>query len=169
MRATHEHCIAAGMNDFVTKPVSPDALLKTLSKWLGPRNGHEPALAKELVPTPAVGDKPCVFNRAIVLKRMMGDEELANRVIEAFLADVPRQIQALKNLLAQGDADGSGCLAHSIKGAAASVGGEFLTKVALRMEKSADAGDLGAVNESMAELEAQFLRLRETITEEEYA
>jgi HPt (histidine-containing phosphotransfer) domain-containing protein len=84
-------------------------------------------------------------------------------VIEAFLEDAPLQIQELKNLAMRGDIASSGRLAHSIRGAAANVGGERLRKVATEMEKAADSGNLDTVNNRMAELEAQFLLLSEAI------
>jgi HPt (histidine-containing phosphotransfer) domain-containing protein len=56
--------------------------------------------------------------------------------------------------------------AHSIKGAAANVGGERLRKVAAEMEKAAHDGELTAVIGRMAELRARFLELQEAIKQE---
>jgi HPt (histidine-containing phosphotransfer) domain-containing protein len=97
------------------------------------------------------------------MKRLEGDDELGRIVIEAFLEDAPRQIEELKKLARGGDAAGAGRLAHSIKGAAANVGGERMRQVAAEMEKAADGGNLDTVNSRMAELEAQFHRLLEAI------
>ena len=99
----------------------------------------------------------------------MGDHELEIRVTDVFLADLPRQIEILKELLEKGDCRGAGRQAHSIKGAAANVGGERLRRVALEMEKAAEDGALVAVKHRMAELETQFLRLKEAMAEDCYA
>jgi len=107
-----------------------------------------------------------VFDRAGLLERLMGDHELAERVLGVFCADVPRQIQALKESLEKGDAPVSQRHAHSIKGAAANVGGERLRAVAFEMEKAGADGDLGAAKGRMAELEAEFRRLCETVEEQ---
>ena len=103
-----------------------------------------------------------VYDRAAMLERMMGDEELAAMVLGVFLDDLPRQIALLKEMVAREEPD-CGRQAHAIKGAAANVGGERLTMVALGMEKAADRGDLSAVRASMASLEAEFAVLREMI------
>jgi CheY-like chemotaxis protein/HPt (histidine-containing phosphotransfer) domain-containing protein len=164
--SNRELCIEAGMNGFLTKPVSPEALREALEKWLGPGDGAIPAPAERLVPSTTRGGQTPVFDRAGVLEHLIGDSELVAAVMEVFLEDMPRQIQILKELLDAGDAVGAGRQAHSIKGAAADVGGERLREVALEMEKAFDAGDLSAAQACMAGLEAQFLLLRETINEE---
>ena len=94
----------------------------------------------------------------------MDDEDLARIVIEGFLEDIPRQIAGLKAYLEAGDAAGTERQAHTIKGAAANVGGERLREVAFEMEKAAKAEDLSAAARHMAELEAQFDRLRQAMT-----
>ncbi len=90
----------------------------------------------------------------------MGDEQLATEILNAFFQDTPRQIEELRVLLENGEAQACGRQAHSIKGAAANVGGERLRQVALEMEKAGDAGDLNAVAAGMDGLEASFLEFQ---------
>jgi CheY-like chemotaxis protein/HPt (histidine-containing phosphotransfer) domain-containing protein len=159
MASDREDCLQAGMSGFVPKPVSLEALREELERWLRPGGDTDSGKAQLSAPLPAGEEQAPVFNRAGVLQRMMGDEELAMAVITAFLDDMPHQIEDLKDLLRAGDATGSGRLAHSIKGAAANVGGERLRHAALEMEKAADAGNLDVAQAGMANLEAQFLLL----------
>ena len=116
-------------------------------------------------PPPAshiVADPP-VFDLSGVLERMMGDRELAWIVIEAFLLDAPGQIQQLQAFLGSGDVDGSTRQAHSIKGAAATVGAERLRKTAFDMEKAANAKNLHTVEEAMEGLQAQFVEFEAVV------
>ena len=97
-----------------------------------------------------------------MMARLMDDEDLARKVIEGFLDDIPKQIEVLKGCLEAGDAARAERQAHTIKGASANVGGEALRAVAFEMEKAAKAGDLEAVTARLPELENQFARLRKS-------
>jgi len=168
MQGDRERCMNAGMNDYITKPVSPQALAEALDKWL-PKEEKTPdsKLKTEERPHRVPSPKPQipVFDKADMMARLMDDEDLARMVVEGFLEDIPRQIATLKGYLETGDAAGAERQAHTIKGASANVGGERLMEVAFEMEKSAKAGDLNAVVEHMVELEAQFNLLNQAMLE----
>jgi len=93
----------------------------------------------------------------------MGDEDLAKEIMALSLDDIPRQIRALKDFVEAGDVPGIEYQAHTIKGASANVGGEALCEVAFEMEEAGKAGDLSTAKGRMAELEAQFDRLKEAM------
>jgi HPt (histidine-containing phosphotransfer) domain-containing protein len=139
------------MNDYVSKPVSPQALAEVLARWL-PKKNDESA--------------PVVFDRAAMLERLMNDEDLAQVVMESFLDDIPRQIEALRGYLDAWDAPGAERQAHTLRGASANVGGEALRALAFEMEKAGQAGDLGSVAACMDDLEREFVRLKEAMTKE---
>ncbi len=167
MQGDRERCLDAGMNDYVTKPVDPPVLTEALEKWL-PR---KTATKKEqpfgkLEDTPPVSDQEPeapVFDKAGMMARLMDDEDLARTVIEAFLDDLPKQIEALRGYLEMGDATSAERQAHTIKGASANLGGEALRAVAFEMEKAGKAGNLEYVMAHLPELETQFARLREAM------
>jgi HPt (histidine-containing phosphotransfer) domain-containing protein len=86
--------------------------------------------------------------------------------MEVFLDDLPRQIECMKDLVARRDAHGAGRQAHSIKGAAANVGGERMRRVAQEMEKAGDEGDLIGVVSRLGDLETEFRLLRDALERE---
>ena len=160
MRGDRERCLEAGMDDYISKPITADALADTLRKWL---SGEE---LRDNVPdaAPAV---PCaqemVFDRAAMISRLMGDEELACSVAEEFLEEFSPEIDALRNYLAQGDLESATRSAHSIKSGAASVCGARARAVAFEMEKAGRALDIEAMREKMEELVLEFNRLRDAM------
>jgi PAS domain S-box-containing protein len=166
MQRDRERCLGAGMNDFVTKPVSITTLREALGKWLPIPASPMPVTTGQLVPNGAAASVAPIFDRAGVLERVAGDHEIAQIAFDMFLDDTPRQIQVLKDLVSSGDAPGSARQAHSIRGACANVGGERLRHVATEMEMAADSRDLVPVSNLMPLLDAEFLFLRDAIRKE---
>ena len=107
-----------------------------------------------------------VFDRAGMMERLMDDEDLARKLTQAFLKDIPQRFDTLRECLNEGNVQGAERLTHLIKGASASVGGIVLTAVAFKMEKASRAGDLAAVRERVDELEFEFTRLKQVMEKE---
>jgi signal transduction histidine kinase/CheY-like chemotaxis protein/HPt (histidine-containing phosphotransfer) domain-containing protein len=163
MMSDRQLCLDAGMNDFVTKPISVAALRDTLERWLPGGDSVAPTPGSQFEACQDAQGMTVVFNPTSVLSRLEGDNALVQVVFDAFLEDVPRQIQALKNLVQCRDDAGSARQAHAIRGASANVGGEHLRGLADEMEKAADAGDWRLVVALMDELERQYGLLKDAI------
>jgi CheY-like chemotaxis protein len=166
MQGDREQCLAAGMNDYVSKPIAPRALDEALTRWLpqtaAPAADKTDAAREEIRPDAAESEVP-VFDLAAVMDRMMDDEELARKVIAGYLKDVPSQTLALRTYLNAGDQTGATRQVHSLKSASASVGGEAVRRLALEMEAAARAGDLGSVTAGVPALELEIARLTEAL------
>ena len=170
MQGDREQCLEAGMNDYVSKPVNPQALAEAVERWLprSPRlaRAGAPPAAPQTGPGPAEppGTDPVpVFNRADLLERLAGDEESVLEIVRDFLQDTPRLIRSLREAVESGDARAAERQAHSIKGAAATVGGAAFSLAAFEVEKAGQAGDLTALNTGLPELVEQFRRLEKAM------
>ncbi len=162
MQGDQEKCLAAGMNDYVSKPVSPQTLARVLEKWLNVE--EEAHLSKNTVTTQTsqTVEHP-VLDLPGLMERVMDDVTLAEQVLDGFPEDVLQRIQALQTFMEAGDCACVERQAHAINGASGIVGGEALRALAFEIEKAAKAGDLTIARSNEAELINQFNLLKEAI------
>jgi PAS domain S-box-containing protein len=166
MEGDKQKCIAAGMNDYMAKPISPHSLAEKLTLWL-PNLSHESVpmpQANSVKPTADLASLPSL-DRASLLDRLMGDETVADLILQGFVADIPQQITTLQTYLQAGDVQQATRQAHTIKGAAANVGAEALRVLALAMETAGRAGDLGSMRAYSDQLDPTFKHLQQAIAE----
>lgn len=104
-----------------------------------------------------------VFDMEALLNSTCDDDELAGQVVGVFLSDIPEQLDYLQKALDEDDAATAERVAHSIKGAAATVGGERLRAVAFECEKLGKAGDLDALRGMMAHLRETYGILQQVL------
>jgi PAS domain S-box-containing protein len=152
MQGDREQCLAAGMNDYLAKPVSAFDLATVVARWL--RTG-----VKSAAQPPSAADS-AAFDPRSLLARLGDDRDLACTIINGFLNDLPRQLDALTASVIDGDARGAQRHAHTIRGAALSVSGALLVDVAWVLEQQAAVGDLAAVAGGLGEVREQFVRVR---------
>ncbi len=162
MQGDREKCLKTGMNDYVSKPISPKALAEVLDKWL-PKEAEEPASvpAETAAGRPAAGAEGSQtpdFDKAALLDRVMGDEDLAREITQAFLADTPGLIEKLAAAVISRDGLSTAQHAHSIKGAAANVGAEALRQMAFKLEQAGRSNDVECMAILLPELGRTFER-----------
>lgn len=104
-------------------------------------------------------DDTLIFDMEQLLNSTCDDKELAGQVVEVFLADIPVQLDDLDKALAAGDAKTAERVAHSIKGASATVGGELLRGVAFECEQYGREARLDELKAKMPLLKEQYQAL----------
>jgi FOG: HPt domain len=114
-------------------------------------------------------DELPVFLMAHLMEATCDDRELAAQVVGVFLNDIPVQLESLDAALKSSDAKTAERVAHSIKGASATVGGERLRQVALECEAFGREKQLDKLGERVPELRAAYEELAQALRDEGFS
>jgi PAS domain S-box-containing protein len=161
MRGDREIGLAAGMDAYVTKPIQIRVLIETME---GLVYGTVPAGGESLdLPGPDSASAgpldDSVVNWSTALAAVSGDHELLKTVVTAFLNEAPRLMASIERAAAEHDAQGMRTVAHRLKGSMNYFGAQRAFDLAFGVENLARAGDLSAVAETLAALEAEVGRI----------
>jgi two-component system sensor histidine kinase/response regulator len=150
MKGDREDCLAAGMDDYISKPIQYDGLIEMVERW-----GRGEVVAAERV---ATADRS--WN-----EMFDGDIELLREVAAAYLEWEPALRAQLRSASGSGDTAAVRAAAHSLKGSVANFGADAATRAVARIEELAQRGDLRGAAIALAEFEpaADALRIELTL------
>ncbi|MFC5528284.1 response regulator [Cohnella yongneupensis] len=142
----HAKCIASGMNDIVTKPIDPDTLYASLSRWLSDKPA-EPSAGDETLRVAAEEsthweDTP-ELQVGLALSRLSGKKNLYAQLLEKFVAQYSDVAEQLRTSLSAQDLEHAIRLAHSLSGASGHLGATALQHAATALEQALKLGQNG--------------------------
>ena len=149
MRGDREGCLAAGMDDYVSKPIDPSLLGQILQRWLPeacrstmPKSLAEAQnAASKSSQEPQRSDPTSILDMESLTQRM-GSREATISLLERVVEYVPSIFQALAGSIESGDAKSIEEQAHLIKGMSGNIDARTVHKLAVDLEKAAGAGNL---------------------------
>ncbi len=177
MKGDRDRCLAAGMDDYLSKPIRPKQLFEKIAEVLGAAqtasespscNSDVPtALAESDEATAAVGDQEnatpsaCeTINWSMALRGVNGDESLLKAVIDEFLKESPKLISEMHKALDEQDAKSFRRAAHTMKSSLRYVGCPGASRAASELEQLGKTEDLTPAPAAVNLLKGQLERLR---------
>jgi HPt (histidine-containing phosphotransfer) domain-containing protein len=126
-----------------------------IQKYLPP---SEPSPKQHREKNPALPAEPevPVHNRAVLMERVDGDEELCQELIEIYLEESPLQIAEIKDAYAQHDQERLMRVAHTLKGASAHIAAPVVMGLAKEIEFAAREGNFEKAAEFFEQLHEAF-------------
>ncbi len=132
MEDDRKRCLDAGMDDYISKPVEPDALLHIIEKVLSKRVSEETgefSLYEQ--------QANMIFDREKLLRRLGEKEAIVKEIVNIFMTDAPIQFDSMITSAAKDDFKVVERLAHRLRGSAATICADSFSDKLMKIEKAA--------------------------------
>jgi CheY-like chemotaxis protein/HPt (histidine-containing phosphotransfer) domain-containing protein len=184
LQGDRERCLAAGMDDYLTKPLVIDQLREALGHWLTPEEASAKTAgngsAKNLGSTadsaeaegPTIGSAgpepsppdPSVFDTASAVERVGGSFELLIQICGMFMEGWEDSRSEFKAALEAQDAEEIRRVAHRVKGTAGNLSAIKVAERAARLEKLGSSGQVDEAVQEFRRLEEAVVAFRQAVS-----
>ncbi len=160
-----EKCLAAGMDDYISKPFGQDRIAEILKRWLPdnlqkivgrPPTQKEPTevtIISESIESNMIDQKALKNIRAL---QSEGAENILNKVITLFLDDTPKQLEKLQQALRDNDANTIHSIAHSLKSSSASLGLISMSTLLKDLEEKGRTNSLSGASKLIVQIKDSY-------------
>jgi CheY-like chemotaxis protein/HPt (histidine-containing phosphotransfer) domain-containing protein len=170
-------CLAAGMDDYLSKPFNFEQMRAILKQWLpdkcvraalpdevGLAANSPNTAAPEAIPP---DDASAIFNRNELKVRLGGNEAVIERFVAMFIGNTTNSLVSLKDAVEKGDCEKIRLHTHALKGAAGNIAAGTMRKLATAIETDAETGGLTNVTQLFMSLEKAFTAFKSVVGDSE--
>ncbi|MCA1593001.1 MAG: response regulator [Acidobacteria bacterium] len=171
LQGEREKCLAAGMDDYLSKPVKTDELEAVLERWstraTQSAESFEASKTVEPVASPtmmAIGDvtEPLLLESFRELQEE-GGPDLIGELIELYINDTQARLTEMRAALKEQDAQTLKRVAHSLKGSSGNLGIRRMATLCAELEETLHDGTMDEAGAKVNRLEAEFERVMEAL------
>lgn len=169
MKGDRQRCLAAGMDDYVSKPVRKPELYQALRSLTAKPSEHAclngPESAKAAHSAASDDSPEHVIDWKSALEFVDGDHQLLQDLLQTFFTECEELLPQLDEAASNGDATAAERFAHTMKGGARTLAAAATAEAALAIEASAASGDLDTALQQTTRLREALEQLKDTVTQ----
>ncbi len=165
MKGDREHCLAVGMDDYLSKPFTEKQLYSILEKWLPRKTGNTRQADEEQTENSSSSleavDESVLDNYRSIQQSEQPD--IIKRLIEVYLKNSPEIMQAIFEASGRGDMENLWQYAHSLKSSSANLGAVNLARLCEELEMIGRGEKKGDPLEMVVKIKNEYGRVRERL------
>ena len=181
LEGDRKQCLAAGMDDYLSKPVTRKQLRNMLAKWLT-KSGNFPARQEEPIPFVSTGDaeaspagtvstspavSPVIETEYLDNIRALqtpDTPDLLSEIIDTYFTSSTRLLENLRRAVGTGDAQEVFKAAHSLKSSSANLGALLLAEHFKNLENLGRSNTTAGAEELLMKIESEYAAVCDTLT-----
>ncbi|MEN8177993.1 MAG: transporter substrate-binding domain-containing protein [Pseudomonadota bacterium] len=162
MASDLERCLAAGMNDYLAKPIEPERLLEILRSWLNGLDDRRRTPRKEHEAGSVLPDKLSGIDLDRGLVRIGGNQALFYKLLRGFLQQHGNCCDRIEQLLGDDACSEAAHYLHTLQGVSGNIGALELQRTSLDLGDALHAGG----RQDLAELKSEFCVSADRVVQE---